>query len=168
MGMVCPQCRTEYRAGFFVCADCGVSLVPGDVPVAASEEPGTEAGRPSADDDPFCEFWKGSDPRLHAELCSILRECGVPYRSFRHEDHLFNIAPRDAFRIGIPFSQFDKAEAAVQAVFGDSPEAPETARRAPAALPPAASRGHSSAKAQASPGEPRKPPSGFARDPQDG
>jgi hypothetical protein len=25
--MFCPQCRTEYREGFYTCADCGVSLV---------------------------------------------------------------------------------------------------------------------------------------------
>lgn len=25
--MFCPQCRTEYRAGFDVCADCHISLV---------------------------------------------------------------------------------------------------------------------------------------------
>ena len=25
--MFCPNCRTEYRSGFTVCADCGVSLV---------------------------------------------------------------------------------------------------------------------------------------------
>jgi hypothetical protein len=25
--MSCPQCRTEYREGFYTCRDCGVSLV---------------------------------------------------------------------------------------------------------------------------------------------
>ncbi len=34
--MFCPSCRTEYRAGFTKCADCGVDLVP--------ELPADEAG----------------------------------------------------------------------------------------------------------------------------
>jgi len=25
--MFCPQCRTEYREGFYTCRDCGVSLI---------------------------------------------------------------------------------------------------------------------------------------------
>ena len=25
--MFCPQCRTEYKEGFYTCRDCGVSLV---------------------------------------------------------------------------------------------------------------------------------------------
>lgn len=27
--MICPLCKTEYREGFYTCADCSVSLVPG-------------------------------------------------------------------------------------------------------------------------------------------
>jgi len=26
--MLCPQCRSEYRAGFHVCADCQIALIP--------------------------------------------------------------------------------------------------------------------------------------------
>jgi hypothetical protein len=25
--MFCPQCRAEYREGFYICRDCGVTLV---------------------------------------------------------------------------------------------------------------------------------------------
>jgi len=26
--MLCPQCRSEYRAGFHVCSDCQIALIP--------------------------------------------------------------------------------------------------------------------------------------------
>lgn len=26
--MICPECHSEYRQGFYTCADCGVELVP--------------------------------------------------------------------------------------------------------------------------------------------
>ena len=38
----CPQCRTEYRPGFTVCADCGVSLVD----TLPEEPPPSERGAP--------------------------------------------------------------------------------------------------------------------------
>ena len=35
--MFCPQCRTEYREGFYTCTDCGVSLVSELPPEPAPE-----------------------------------------------------------------------------------------------------------------------------------
>jgi Putative prokaryotic signal transducing protein len=35
--MFCPQCRTEYREGFYTCTDCGVSLVSELLPEPAPE-----------------------------------------------------------------------------------------------------------------------------------
>jgi hypothetical protein len=35
--MFCPQCRTEYREGFYTCRDCGVSLVAELPPEPAPE-----------------------------------------------------------------------------------------------------------------------------------
>ncbi|MGB6899385.1 MAG: hypothetical protein WBE12_12370, partial [Candidatus Acidiferrum sp.] len=43
------------------------------------------------EEDPFCSFWKGDDPRVHAELCGLLDEQGIPYKTIRRHDHLFNI-----------------------------------------------------------------------------
>ena len=46
--MFCPQCRAEYREGFFRCSDCNIPLVdqlPADRPVA-DRQPGSETDHP--------------------------------------------------------------------------------------------------------------------------
>ena len=97
-----------------------------------------EAVDPSASaEDPFCSFWKGDDPRIHAELCELLGNEGIPYRTFRRADTLFNISAKTSFEIGIPYSKFEKAEAVVKGAYEigdemetrdgkDNPALPET------------------------------------------
>jgi hypothetical protein len=123
--MICPQCNAEYREGFVRCTDCGVQLVHplSGALVAPSraqdESPGTE-------EDPFCEFWRGDDPRLQGELCQVLDEAAIPFRSLQLNDVLsmVGIPSRQAiFRIGVPFSMFDRAERAVAEAFGGAAEA---------------------------------------------
>jgi hypothetical protein len=109
-----------------MCADCDVPLVA-QLPTppsgsADSAEPG---------EDPFCAFWKGDDPRIHAELCELLDEQGIPRKTVRRADHLFNLNSRSAFQIGIPFSFFEKAEAAIKEAYGSEEETPT----APVLLP---------------------------------
>lgn len=112
--MFCPQCRVEYRAGFTRCTDCEVALVE-ELPLArfdsCGENPGGSLGE---EEDPFCAFWQGDDARLYAELGTVLDEAGIPYKAVRREDHLFNLKNFPPFRIGVPFSLFEKAEAAVK------------------------------------------------------
>jgi hypothetical protein len=113
--MICPQCNAEYRPGFTRCADCDVPLVweaqhaPG--PTGAPAEPG------DPNDDPFCSFWKGEDARVHAELCEVLDEAGVPHNTVFRRDRLFNLTNFPAFEIGVPFSLFEKAETAVKEAY---------------------------------------------------
>jgi hypothetical protein len=126
--MFCPQCKAEYRQGFTRCSDCDVELVyERPASAGASGGAGGEAENP---DDPFCSFWRGDDPRIHAELCELLNEEGVPHKTVRREDHLFNLNTKSAFEIGIPFSQFEKAEAAVRRAYG-----PDEQQDAAALLP---------------------------------
>lgn len=125
--MYCPQCKAEYRQGFARCADCGVELVY-ELPAAALAvvEP-VEPGDPQ--EDPFCSFWKGDDPRVHAELCELLDGQGIPYKTIRRQDHLFNWNTKSAFEIGVPFSRFDRAEAVVKEAYegGDGAASEEAA-----------------------------------------
>lgn len=114
--MICPQCKAEYRPGFTRCADCDVDLVwephYAQAPMGAPAEPG------DPNEDPFCSFWKGEDARLHAELCSVLDEAGIRHNTVFRRDHLFNLSNFPAYEIGVPFSLFEKAEAAVKEAYG--------------------------------------------------
>jgi hypothetical protein len=75
-----------------------------------------EPGDPN--EDPFCSFWKGEDPRVHAELCGVLDEAGIPHNTVFRRDHLFNLKNYPAYEVGVPFSLFEKAENAVKEAYG--------------------------------------------------
>jgi hypothetical protein len=114
--MYCPQCKAEYRPGFTRCADCDVDLV-WELPKEAMERRGpSEPGDPNQD--PFCSFWKGEDPRVHAELCTVLDEAGVPHHTVFRRDHLFNLKNYPSYEVGVPFSLFERAENAVKEAYG--------------------------------------------------
>lgn len=100
-----------------MCADC-------EVPLAAQlpTPPSGPADSAEPGEDPFCAFWKGDDSRIHAELCELLDEQGIPHKTVRRADHLFNLNSRSAFQIGIPFSFFEKAEAAIKETYGSDDE----------------------------------------------
>ena len=130
--MYCPKCRLEYRPGFTRCSDCDVDLVyepPESVRGGGSS--GETGARAENLDDPFCSFWCGDDPRIHAELCELLNEEGIPHKTVRREDHLFNMNTKSAFEIGIPFSQFEKAEAAIKDAYGTEHEQADAGRLLP-------------------------------------
>jgi hypothetical protein len=114
--MFCPQCNAEYRPGFTRCADCDVDLVNEPPHYALASQAPASPGDPN--EDPFCSFWKGEDPRVHAELCEVLEEAGIPHKTVFRRDHLFNLSNFPGYQVGVPFSLFEKAEKAVQEAFG--------------------------------------------------
>jgi hypothetical protein len=114
--MFCPMCKAEYRQGFTHCADCDVDLV-WELPKTAIEvHRDTPPGDPN--EDPFCSFWRGEDARVHAELCSVLDEAGIPHNTVFRRDHLFNMRNYPAYEVGVPFSLFERAENAVKQAYG--------------------------------------------------
>jgi hypothetical protein len=146
--MFCPQCKVEYRPGFTHCTDCDVDLVA-ELPKTAIES--IHSGEPGdPNEDPFCSFWKGEDPRLHAELCTVLDEAGIPHNTVFRRDHLFNLRNYPAYEVGVPFSLFERAESAVKEAYGAAdvedvgsgelkalPERyPDTVRKLPETLTP--------------------------------
>jgi hypothetical protein len=114
--MICPQCNAEYRPGFTRCADCDVDLVNEPPHYALASQPPADPGDPN--EDPFCSFWKGEDAWVHAELCELLEEAGIPHKTVFRRDHLFNLSNFPGYEVGVPFSLFEKAEKAVQEAFG--------------------------------------------------
>ena len=54
----------------------------------AEDEPAPTPGDPN--EDPFCSFWKGTDLRVCTEVCTVLDEAGIPHKTIRRQDHLFN------------------------------------------------------------------------------
>ena len=123
--MICPQCQAEYREGFTVCADCDVPLVPQYETGAPLAAPAPPAAPGDPNEDPFCAFWKGDDPRLHAELISILDSADIPHKTIRRQDHLFNLNNYPAFQIAVPFSFYERAENAIKEAFDLDASDPE-------------------------------------------
>jgi hypothetical protein len=126
--MICPQCKAEYRRGFTVCADCGAPLL-GSIELArvrtAEDEPAATPGDPNKD--PFCSFWKGTDLRVCTEICAVLDEAGIPHKTIRRQDHLFNLNNQAPYEVGVPASLYEEAELAIHDAFGTDAESAEDA-----------------------------------------
>jgi hypothetical protein len=125
--MYCPNCKSEYRPGFTRCSDCQLDLVwelpQGGVGAQHTDAWGqvhdTVPGQPGdPNSDPFCSFWKGDDARVHADLCQVLDEAGIPHNTVFRRDHLFNLSNYAAYELGVPFSLFERAENAVKEAYG--------------------------------------------------
>jgi len=95
-----------------------------------SEREGNErqavAGEPGdPNEDPFCSFWKGTDLRVCTEICTVLDEAGIPHKTIRRQDHLFNLTNQSPYEVGVPASMYEKAELAIKNAFGTDAEGAE-------------------------------------------
>jgi hypothetical protein len=124
--MICPQCKAEYRRGFTVCADCGIPLVGStDLARASTAEDESAATPGDPNEDPFCSFWKGTDLRVCTEVCTVLDEAGIPHKTIRRQDHLFNFNNQVPYEVGVPASLYEEAELAIKDAFGTDEESGE-------------------------------------------
>lgn len=94
--MFCPKCRTEYREGFHICADCDVGLVEEIPPVQEPE---------FVD---YKEVLGTYNPGDVAFLKSLLESKGIQY--FFKGENFMNVRPlADPARLMVRSDQVDEA-----------------------------------------------------------
>jgi len=97
--MFCPNCKTEYRDGYKVCADCSVPLV---------EELPPEPREPKPEFVDFKEILATYNPADVAFIKSLLEGEGIDY--FFKGEHFLAIRPlADPGRLMVRVDQVDKA-----------------------------------------------------------
>jgi hypothetical protein len=109
--MFCPNCKTEYRAGFTQCTDCGATLV-------AALEPAKDAMHQD-----WALAWRGSDPAGFSAAQAALDGAGI--QSYHINDH-----DQLAWGLGVPRPRYgimvrkSDLEAALQLVASIQERAP--------------------------------------------
>jgi hypothetical protein len=106
--MYCPVCGAEYRAGFSICSDCQVALVP--------DPPRSSAAGSAGKDEPLVTVWAGDDPLKHAEICEALERNDIPARTLHREERSFNLAVQPGFEVFVPAGFANSARAVVSDV----------------------------------------------------
>jgi len=82
--MFCPECRAEYRPGFYECSDCHVPLVgslppePVEPPPGPFWDPAPRPGLPNPDAELVVVFESG-DPFVLGLAEGALESGGIPY-----------------------------------------------------------------------------------------
>jgi hypothetical protein len=84
--MFCPECRSEYRDGIDVCAECGAALVEA-LPEAAGPDPELDA------------VFTTADSTLLPIVKSVLDSAGIPY--LVQGDETLGLFPLGRFGVGV-------------------------------------------------------------------
>lgn len=94
--MFCPNCKVEYRRGFYECADCHVPLVDALADVQPASSPAA-----SDDLDAPVKLWDGIDPRRFAEIRAALDAKHIPYSDELQEPRLLRTLSFEPLQIWI-------------------------------------------------------------------
>lgn len=99
--MFCPECKSEYRAGFTHCSDCDVDLVE-----RFPEENNSNQGRFNAE---MQEVWSGDQQNDCVDICADLREAKIPFHVLQGRSQFFKDVD-SSFKIGVPADYVDRAK----------------------------------------------------------
>jgi len=69
--MICPRCKSEYRAGFDRCADCGIALV--------EDDEANDAGSEEIDSSELVSALQTMDSLFLSDVIALIEEHNIPY-----------------------------------------------------------------------------------------
>lgn len=114
--MFCPECKTEYRTGFAVCADCGAKLVDRLPVVAASAEKSAAPQEPRPGGPPQL-LWEGYAANDFNALSMALDSAGIPFESRGGRERSF--ATHRPFSVLVRKEDLDDARKVAEDAFSE-------------------------------------------------
>ena len=123
--MWCPECRTEYRSGVMVCADCGAALVAECPPRPERHSQRAEHPKvtgPFFPDDDLVEITNVN--AFEAEVVAVqLRAAGIPAAVFGvgTAGLLSTLQHSEGSRVMVRRADLDAAATVVEELFGTDP-----------------------------------------------
>ena len=103
--MFCPNCKSEYRAGFSTCSDCGAQLVERLDP--------RPTPRPKSGEGPEL-LWTGTDRSFYGLIISALDDAGIPHHESKRDVGPLPGLSQPVFAIFIPSFHHEVAEAVME------------------------------------------------------
>jgi hypothetical protein len=103
--MFCPNCKTEYRAGFSNCSDCGAALVE-----RLESEPARRIKNTSGPE----LLWTGTNPAIRSAILSALDDAEIAHHESKREVGPLPGLSQAVYAIFIPVEQREAARAALE------------------------------------------------------
>jgi hypothetical protein len=112
--MFCPNCKTEYRAGFSTCSDCGAALVE-TLESKKAERTAKNTAGPEL-------LWTGTNAALRSAIVSELDDAEIPHHESKREVGPLPGLSQPVYAIFIPAQQRDAGRAAMAKVLAQFQE----------------------------------------------